>query len=371
VALRPAQVRALTQAGHRVWVETGAGAAIGFDDASYEAAGGRLVGQAEVYANATLLMKIKCPLPEEYGFLCDGHILFTYLHFDENIPAPNIMKIIQTGVTGIAYEWVEEDGHFPLLQPMSELAGAVYARKAMNLLMERTGFLGGRYQPHWPASRAMVIGVGHIGANAVNVFLRNRFELTVVDKHPETLDARLRSYVPLDLWVAARPEVIAFDEEAKPDTSVAALRRRLPETDIVIGSAVRRPTLPKEKCEYLIARRDVASMRPGSVLCDATACDRDFFETATSSDSLTETYMEEGVIHYNCDHIASLVAHTATLLLTEATFPYVQRLTGGFTEAVRQNAALAKGVMCYRGHVTHAYSARKKNLAHTDLAQLL
>lgn len=216
----------------------------------------------------------------------------------------------------------------------------------------------------------MVVGAGHIGANAINVLLKNCFALTVVDKHPETLETRLRPYVDMGAWAAAKPEVIHFDE-SRPEESVRALRQQLPDTHIVICAAVRRPTLPKAVCEYLIRREDVATMQPGSVISDATACDRDFIETCVSTESLTETDVEEGVVHYNCDHTPSLVAKTATQLLTKATFPYVHALCAGFEQAIRDNPALAKAVMCYRGKLTHAYSAKKKNLEYTELEALL
>lgn len=128
VGLRPDQAAELTEAGHSVYVETGAGKAVGYEDAAYEAAGAEVVSQADVYERAGLLVKVKCPLPEEYGFLRSDHVLFTYLHFDENIAPARLMQIVETGVTGIAYEWVEVDGRFPLLWPMSELTGAVCAK---------------------------------------------------------------------------------------------------------------------------------------------------------------------------------------------------------------------------------------------------
>ncbi len=370
VALTPEQARALVGEGHGVWVEQGAAEAVGWPDGDYARAGARVVAQGEVYERAELLLKVKCPIPDEYPLLRPRHVLFAFLHFDENIPAESIRRIVGTGITGIAYEWVRKDDRFPLLQPMSELTGAVYARKSMALLVENAGILGGAYQPEWGASRVMVIGGGHIGANAINVFLMNRFDLVVVDKHPETLALRLGRYVAPGLWEAARPEVVKFDE-SKPAESVAAIHERLGGVRIVLGCAVRRPTLPKEKCEYLIRRAGVATMRRNSVLCDATACDRDLFETCTSSDSLTETHVVDGVVHYSCDHIPSLVPRTATELLTAATFPYVRLLANGFAGAVRESEPLARGVMCHRGKVTHAYSAGKKHLEYTDLASLI
>jgi len=370
VALRPDQARLLVDAGHQVCVEHDAGKPVGFQDGDYQQAGATVTTQREVYERSRLLLKVKCPLPDEYGLLRADHVLFTYLHFDENIAPENITQIVNTGVTGIAYEWVEQDGDFPLLAPMSRLTGAVFARKAMSLLMEAKHTLGGQYQPAWPQSTAMVIGAGHIGCNAIAVLVRNRFRVLVVDKHPETFHARLERFVGDEAKRVENTEVIRFDE-TRPQESAAALRSRLPEVDIVICAAVRRPSLPKEKCEFLIRRADVATMAANTVICDATACDYDFIETAVSSSSLTDHYVEEGVLHYSCDHIPSLVASTATSLLTDATFPYVRMLCDGFEQAARRSEPLAKGVMCHRGKLTHERSARKKSLAYTDLKTLL
>ncbi|MFW6106959.1 MAG: hypothetical protein ACOC8H_02250 [bacterium] len=370
VALLPTQAFALTQTGHRVWVEHGAGQAAGYDDGAYAEAGARLGPEADIYERSELLLKVKCPLPEEYHFLRPRHVLFAFLHFDENIPAESIVKLVETGVTAIAYEWVQQGTAFPLLQPMSELTGAIFARRAMDLLMERTGLLGGQYLSAWPGVPAMVIGGGHIGLNAVNVLARNGFPLTIVDKHPETLQARLMRYVPDWVWARTPAEVLKFDE-SDPKTSVAAIRNRLSETHIVICAAVRRPTLPTQRCKYIITRAGVRSMPDGSVICDATACDRDFIETCISSESLTQTYTEEGVIHYNCDHVPSLVPRIASDLLTRASFPFVQALSTGLRNAVAENPALAKAVMCYQGKLTHAYSAQEKSLSHSEFLAML
>jgi alanine dehydrogenase len=241
----------------------------------------------------------------------------------------------------------------------------------MSLLVEYRGVLGGKYLPNWPASSVMVIGVGHIGANAINVFLRNQYKLIVVDKHPETLKERLRPYVDFKQWADNNADVLKFDE-SNHIKSITQIKERLPKVDIIICAAVRRPTLPKEKCEYIIRREDLSLMKKNSIICDATACTRDFIETCIATEGLNETYIEEGIVHHNCDHMPSLVAKTATELLTNATFPYVKVLADrGFETGIRQNPDLAKGVMCFKKHLTHEYSAKKKHLEYTSIFNLL
>ena len=235
--------------------------------------------------------------------------------------------------------------------------------------LSRRGLLGGAYQRTWHTATVLIIGCGHIGANAVNVFLRNKFRLIIIDKHPETLRQRLRPYVDLEEWDKANPKIIVFDESA-PDQSVTLLRGALPTAEIVLCCAVRRATLPKSQCEFLIRNDDLSLLRRGSVICDATACDHDFIESCVSSPSLSETYERDGVIHYNCDHIPSLVANTATRVLTNATFPYIEILSRGVERALLEHSELANAVMCFRGRLTHAYSGRKKGLVFTDFRSL-
>jgi alanine dehydrogenase len=145
----------------------------------------------------------------------------------------------------------------------------------------------------------------------------------------------------------------------------------LPEIDMVLNCAVRRANLPKERMEYLINRSMVRLMKRGSIVCDCTACDQDLVETCMSSPSLYHSYREEDVVHYNCDHIPSLVASTATRLLTARTFPYVREIANlGSLRAVTEDESLLNGVCCYQGHLTHALSARKKGLPYRSASDM-
>ncbi len=373
VALLPEQVPLFTSKGHKVLVEKGAGERACFPDEAYISKGAEIVSKEELYQRASLIYKVKCPLPEEYKFLRKDQILFTYLHFDENIPPEKIYQIAETGVIGIAYEWVEVDGTYPLLRPMSELTGNLFALMSMDLLMKHKGKLPGGYQENLDPPKAMIIGIGHIGANALKVFLMNNLKVYVVDKHPETLRDRILKYVWQELWDATHENinVIPFDNQ-NPQNTLKKIEALMPHLDILINSAVRRPDLPKSKLEYLITRDMVSKMEPLSVVCDATACDKDFIETAISSEELFKTYIDENVVHYNCDHIPSLVPNSASILLSKETVPYAQILADkGFERAVKEHPPLFKAVMCYKGKITHKYSCEKKNMPFTPLESLL
>jgi alanine dehydrogenase len=372
VALRPEHVPVLKSRGHNVLVETQAGKKAGFDDRLYERAGAKIVDCRSVYAKSKLIVKVKCPIGEEYDLYKDGQILFSYLHFDGNEPAENYVRMARTGVSAVAYEWVQENGELVLLKPMSELAGTLAALKTLNLLMENAGLLPGGYLRGLAPAKVMVIGCGRIGCNAVKVFIMNGLNVTVVDKRPQTLVQRLQRYMTPDMINSFErtASIIHFNEQS-PEKALAQIRWIVPKLRIVICAADRRPTLPKSRCRYIMDRDTVALLPAGSVICDATATLDGFIETCVPTEGLNDHYVEESVVHYNCDHIPALTPHSSTILLTDAAFPYLLELAEGFEEAVKNSAALRQGVMCFRGYLTHRIATMKKNLSYTPLESLL
>jgi alanine dehydrogenase len=373
VALLPEHARDLIGDGCPVLVEQDAGEGAGFKNEEYVKEGARIVSKEELYKSCDLIIKVKCPVETEYNYLRNGQVLLAYLHFDENIPSENVKKIASTGVAAIAYEWVEEGGDLPLLRPMSELSGNLFALRSLELLTKGKGQLPGESSSPLERPNAMVIGIGRIGANVLKVFLANNMNIFIVDKHPETIENRALRYIDKSVWSTNKDRltIIKFNNE-NPVVTVEEIGALMDKIDILINCAVRRPDLPKFKMEYLITREMVSKMRRGSVVCDATACDKDLVETAISSEKVLETYEVNGVVHYNCDHIPSLVPDTASTTLANATFPYVRMLAReGFVSAVSHNQALFKAVMCHQGYITHKYTCQKKNLPYKDLRTLL
>ena len=372
VGLQPFQVKELAESGHKLLIEDNAGADAGFSNELYERNGAEIVDKDTLYQKSEMILKVKCPLPEELKYLRDGQILFTYLHFDENIPPEKLTNIIDTGVTGLAYEWVSKGNSLPLLEPMSAITGILFATRSMELLAQYKGKIPGKYISTINPAKALIIGVGHIGTNALNVLLMNRVKVDIVDKNPETLDSRVARYMDAEFWNQNKNDVdiITFDQN-KPEQAINEMTKRMHTYDIVLLCAVRRPDFPKEKCEYLITRSMIKKMENNSIFCDTTACDKDLAETAISSEKMDYIYFDEGVLHYNCDHIPSYVANSSTQALTAATFPYIKMLAEGFRPAVSKSKGLFESVMCYKKKLIHEYSAKKKGLAFTNLRELL
>ena len=374
VALQPSQVRKLVEEGHRVFVETQAGEAAQYPDEEYLQAGALITEKQKVLDSCKLLLKVKCPTVEEYGDYRADHILFTYFHFDENISKEKTYKLIGNGFLGISYEWVGKDGQYPLLEPMSKLTGHLFYQRSVELLAQHKGVLAGAYAQGIPGANILIIGLGRIGTEVLKCALLNRLKVTVVARNYEQVVDKTSQIFNQMLGVNPEinlPLVIPFDNN-NPDNCKQQINQLIPKIDIVINCAVRRPDLPKDKLEYLINKSMISQMQPYSVVCDATACDRDLVETCVSSEILDHYDLIDDIIHYNPDHIPSYVPKTSTDLLTANTFEYVRLIANlGVEKAIQSNEFLRNGVSCFQGHITHQYTADKKGFDYVNIESLI
>jgi len=172
VALTPAGVQSLVAKGHEVLIETNAGFGSGFTDADYEKQGAKIVATAAEAWAAELVVKVKEPLAAEYGFLREDLLLFTYLHM---AAAPELADaMVNAKTTGVAYETVRsQEGHLPLLVPMSEVAGRMAVQIGAHFLTKQEGgsgvLLGG--VPGVPKGKVTIIGGGVVGTHAARIAL--------------------------------------------------------------------------------------------------------------------------------------------------------------------------------------------------------
>ena len=335
VGVTPAGAKILTDAGHEVRIEAGAGAAIGFGDELYTAAGARIVSTArDVYA-CPLVIKVKEPQPREFALLHEGQVLFTYLHL---APDPEqTAALVERKIVGIAYETVTDAaGELPLLKPMSEVAGrlAILAG-AESLQLSRGGngtLLGG--VPGVAPARVVVIGGGVAGTQAARMALGLGADVTVLD----TNLARLR-YLDDVFGPALKTrysESVAIDELARA-------------ADLVVGAVL----IPGKQAPRLLRRATVAQMQRGSVFVDIAIDQGGCAETSRPTSHSEPTYTEAGVVHYCVTNMPAACARTATLALTNATLPYALELAGkGRRRALEDNPGLRAGLNVHLGAVT-------------------
>jgi alanine dehydrogenase len=346
VALTPAGVRELTDAGHAVLIQSGAGDGSSIGDRDYEAQGAQILPDADaVFAEAELVVKVKEPQPEEVERLRPGQTLFTYLHL---APAPELTRALAaTGATCVAYETVEDDrGRLPLLAPMSEVAGKI-ATQAGAFMLEKP--LGGRGVllagvPGVAAANVLIIGGGVVGMNAAFIAIGMEADVFVFDRNIDVLRG-------LDITFGGRASTVY--------SSTLEIEQRLPSADLVIGAVL----IHGAKAPHVITRRQLSLMKPGTVLVDVSIDQGGCFETSRPTTHSDPTYEVDGVRHYCVTNMPGAVPITSTYALTNATLPYVLALaTHGVEAAALLDPGLAKGVNIAGGQVTYGAVAEAAGL---------
>ncbi len=355
VSMQPDGVVELVHHGHEVVVESGAGFGSGFSDEEYEAAGARVVGDAdEVFASSDLIVKVKEPVPEEYDHLRQDQVLFTYLHLAASEPVTR--ALLDAGTTGVAYETIElPDRSLPLLAPMSEVAGRMAPHAGANLL-ERghggRGILLGGVSGVRPA-RVVVIGAGMSGANAAWIAQGMEAEVIVLDKNIN----KLRD---IDRIHQGRILTLASNRLAVEEAIATA--------DLVIGAVL----IPGARAPRIVTEEMVANMMPGAVVVDISVDQGGCFETTHMTTHSNPTYRVHDVVHYGVGNMPGAVPHTSTYALTNATLPYVVALAEkGLEEAVRDDPALARGVNVHKGSVVYEPVAEAHDMEWVPLEKMV
>ena len=337
VSLTPAGARELTDRGHDVMVQSGAGEGSTIEDSEYEAQGARIVPNAQaVFDEAELVLGVKEPQASEVSMLRAGQTLFTYLHL---APDPELTKgLCASGAVCIAYETVvDSQGRLPLLAPMSEVAGKIATQAGAFFLEKPMGgrgvLLGG--VPGVAAATVLVIGGGVVGQNAAFIAIGMEADVFVYDRNVD----RLRE---LDVAFGGRASTVY--------SSTLAIEEMLPRADLVIGAVL----VHGARAPYVIKRDQLGLMKKRAVLVDVSIDQGGCFETSRPTTHSDPVYEVDGVTHYCVTNMPGAVPVTSTFALTNATLPYVLALAdNGVAGAIAKDPGLGPGVNVAGGHVTH------------------
>jgi alanine dehydrogenase len=349
VALTPSGVRELTDHGHSVCVQAGAGEGSAIPDDHYAAQGATIVPDADsVFGEAELIVKVKEPQPEEVARLQPRHTLFTYLHL---APDPELTRgLLESGATCIAYETVTDArGRLPLLAPMSEVAGKI-ATQAGAFMLEKP--LGGRGLllggvPGVAAGKVMVIGGGVVGQNAAEIAIGLGAETYVYDRNID----RLREL-----------EVLLNGRCSTCFASTLEIEQRLPDMDLVIGAVL----IHGAKAPWVIRRSQLGMMKRNAVMVDVSIDQGGCFETSHATTHSDPTYEVDGITHYCVANMPGAVPITSTYALTNATMPFVVKLAEeGAARALTSDPGFLEGLNVAAGKLTYEPVARDQGLEYT------
>jgi alanine dehydrogenase len=355
VAVTPAGVREMSEHGHEILIEAGAGAGSAIADADYVAQGATIVdAAAEVFEQAEMILHVKELQPSEIEMLRPGQLLFTYLHL---APDPEQTRgLCESGATAIAYETVEDSrGRLPLLAPMSEIAGKIATQAGAFMLEKPLGgrgiLLGG--VPGVAAANVMVIGGGVVGMNAAFVAIGMEADVFVFDR---SID-RLRE---LEVAFGGRCSTVY--------STTLAVEEMLPRADLVIGAVL----VHGARAPYVIRREQLGLMKPGAVLVDVAIDQGGCFETSRPTTHHEPTFEVDGIIHYCVANMPGAVPITSTNALTNATLPYAIALAGsGIEEALRRDPGLRPGINVAAGKVTHPAVAEGVGMDYVSVEEAL
>ncbi|MFP4058414.1 MAG: alanine dehydrogenase [Candidatus Brocadiia bacterium] len=346
VALIPVGVEELRRRGHRVLLQRGAGEGSGIGDALYAEHGAHVVASPRaVYEAADLVVKVKEPLPQEYGLLREGQTVFCFFHFAASRPLTEAM--LGARIVAVAYETIRTpDGRLPLLTPMSEIAGKMSIQEGAKYLerpmMGRGILLGG--VPGVDPANVLVLGGGTVGTNAAKTAAGLGARVTVAD-----VDLGRLRY--LDDIMPRNVTTIYCDAHV--------LREKIPEADLVVGAVLRRGA----RAPVLVTEDMVKTMKQGAVIVDVSVDQGGCVETVEPTTHHDPVRVKHGVVHYGVANMPGAVGRTATYALTNATLPFLLQLADqGFERAAAESPAIRSGLNLVRGKVTNEAVAQTFDL---------
>lgn len=355
VGLTPQCVKTYIRHGHKILIESGAGIGAGYPDEEYDIAGAVVLkDKKEIFDNCEMIVKVKEPQPEEFGYFRDGQILFTFLHLasDKNLTE----KLLKTGIKGVAYETIETwDGQLPLLKPMSEIAGRLSVQEGAKYLERPFGgrgvLLGG--VPGVEKGKVAVLGAGVVGTNAAKMAAGLAANVTVLDINLSRLEY-------LDDIFAGRIQTLYSNR--------ANMEKILAESDLIIGAVL----IHGAKAPRLVNREDLKNMKSGAVIVDVAVDQGGCVETSKPTTHDNPVFKVEDVLHYCVANMPGAVSRTATQALTGVTLKYGLEIADkGLEKAASENREIAAGVNLYKDKITYKAVAESLGLEFTPLKKLL
>ena len=337
VAMTPAGVERLVNAGHRVFVEAGAGAGSGFEDGDFVQAGARIEEDAAATFGASdMILKVKEPLASEWPMIRPDMTVFTYLHLAASRELTE--ALMASGAACFAYETLEVERRLPLLTPMSEVAGRMSVQAGAMFLEKPHGgsgiLLGG--VPGVKRARVLVLGGGVVGTNAARMACGMGADVTIMD-----LDLERLRYLD---------EVMPRNCRTVYSTPLA-IREHLIHADLVIGAVL----IHGAAAPRLVRREDLSTMKPGTVIVDVAIDQGGCFETSKPTTHAEPVYTIDGVLHYCVANMPGAVPRTSTHALTHATLEWVLRLAKlGPVESIRSSKPLASAANVLGGEVVYS-----------------
>lgn len=359
IALSPLAVKALTEAGHNVYIQEGAGNVSFYDDEHFVKSGATIVYHPEeIYGRAKLIAKVERPNEDELDMLEEDQILMSFLQPSASDPK-KFLQLIGKKICSIGYEIIQDDNaDLPIVRSLSEIAGSMTVSIASRYL-ESTGrgrgiLLGGA--PGVPPAEVVIIGAGIVGASAADAAINMGASVTLLDKDISAMRKVMRR-------ISARGTLV---------TAVASkehIDKALSYADVLITAVMVRGGA---RAPMVVCRDQVRSMKKGSVIIDASIDIGGAVETSRPTTLQNPTFVDEGVVHYCVPNMSSAVPRTASRVLSDSLLPFITEIADhGLVAGLRNQKSLARGVFTYNGKCCNEEISELFGLDYVALDKLL
>jgi alanine dehydrogenase len=355
VGLTPYHAKSYVACGHTVFIQTKAGEGSGYADADYEAAGCRILPDAEaIYDAAQMIIKVKEPLEPEYALMREGQILYTYFHLAADRTLTEVC--LKKKIIAVAYETiVGKDGRLPCLKPMSEIAGRLAIQEGAKYLEKPFGgrgvLLGG--VPGVLPANVLILGAGVVGQNACAMAAGLHADVTIAD-------ISIAALTNIDNEYKGRVKTL-FNTEG-------AVIEAISKADLVIGAAL----VPGAATPHIIKKEYLKYMKKGSVIVDVAIDQGGCCETSHVTYHDNPVYTYEDIVHYCVGNMPGAVPFSSTLALNNATLSYGLSIANkGYRTALKEDAGLALGLNCHLGKLTCRPVAELYNIEYTPASLIL
>lgn len=334
VGLTPSNVQSYIEAGHTVYIESGAGSEIGFSDEAYAQAGAHITDKATLFEKSEMIIKVKEPIESEYHYFKPEQTLYTYLHLAADRPLTEML--LNKKIKAVAYETIKTPTALPCLAPMSAIAGRLATLEAAKFIQKTFSgsgiLLSGTAGT--PKAKVVILGGGVVGLNAAQIAMGIGADVTILDISAERLAYIDQIFnMQIKTLISNRGNILSL----------------LPDADVIIGAVL----IPGAKAPHLLNKNDLKLMKKGSILVDVAIDQGGCFETSRPTTHNDPTYIVNDVVHYCVANMPGCVARTSTLGLTDATLNYGLKLAQlGVKEACLSDPALLQGLNTYNGKCT-------------------
>lgn len=317
IAATPQTAATFVEWGWQVDIETGAGVAAGFPDRLFSEVGANIV-DGPTARSAEIVLCVTAP--QQLGDLKRGSVLVGFL--DPFVDADLVTRLNAAGVTALAVEAIPRT---TLAQSMDALssqaniggyAAALLAANSSPKLLPMMVTAAGTIPP----SKALILGVGVAGLQAIATARRLGAVVHAYDIRPETRE-QVESLGAK--FVAAPTEEMdagGYAKEVGEDTQAAqhaALAPHVAESDLIVTTA----QIPGRPAPLLITDEMVAAMTPGSVIVDMAAG-----SGGNVAASQPDTMVDVGGVHiYGPTNLPAQIPHDASRMYARNLIALLER----------------------------------------------